>query len=138
MAKSNTKIDYDKEEDILFLSKGRKVKASIDIGDFIIDVGMDGFITGIEILNASENLKLSEKQLVSLQEASMLVTYKPNYVVIYLVMKLKEKEKDITIPLTVETTKLSLSSTSTLVTTSPVFSLTFKLITPFPALPVSL
>jgi len=102
MAKSNTKIDYDKEEDILFLSKGRKVKASIDIGDFIIDVGMDGFITGIEILNASENLKLSEKQLVSLQEASMLVTYKPNYVVIYLVMKLKEKEKDITIPLTVD------------------------------------
>ncbi|MAE42987.1 hypothetical protein CMO93_04395 [Candidatus Woesearchaeota archaeon] len=102
MAKVNTKIDYDKEEDTLFLSKGRKVKASIDIGDFIIDVDMNGFITGIEILNASENLKLSEKQLASLQEASMVVTYKPNYVIIYLVMKFKEKEKDLTIPLTVD------------------------------------
>jgi len=102
MAKVNTKIVYDKEEDILFLSKGRKVKASIDIGDFIIDVDMNGFITGIEILNASENLKLTEEQLSSLQEASMVVNYKPNYVVIYLVMKLKEKEKDLTIPLTVD------------------------------------
>ena len=102
MAKGNTKIIYDEEEDILFLSKGRKVKASIDIGDFIIDVDTNGFVSGIEILNASENLKLSENQLKGLQEASMVVTYKPNYVYIYLVMKLKEKEKDITIPLTID------------------------------------
>ena len=102
MAKGNTKIVYDDEEDILFLSKGRKVKASIDIGDFIIDVDTNGFVSGIEILNASENLKISEGQLKGLQEASMVVTYKPNYVYIYLVMKFKKKEKDITIPLTVD------------------------------------
>ena len=102
MAKRNTKIVYDDEEDILFLSKGRKVKASIDIGDFIIDVDINGFISGIEILNASENLKISEGQLKVLQEASMVVTYKPNYAYIYLVMKFKDKEKDITIPLTVD------------------------------------
>ena len=60
MAKSNTKIVYDEEEDILFLSKSRKVKASIDVGDFVIDVDTSGFISGIEILNASENLKISE------------------------------------------------------------------------------
>src|SRR3989338_780496 len=98
MAKSNTEIIYDEEEDILFLSKkGKKVKASIDIGDFIIDVSTDGFVIGIEILNASKNLNLTERQLASLQEASMAVTYKPNYVFIYLSMKLKEKEKDIAI-----------------------------------------
>ena len=102
MAKGNTKIIYDEEEDILFLSKGRKVKASIDIGDFVIDVDTSGFISGIEILNASENLKISDEQLKELQEASMAVTYKPNYACIYLVMKFKKKEKDITIPLTVD------------------------------------
>ncbi|MFC1690935.1 DUF2283 domain-containing protein [Nanoarchaeota archaeon] len=102
MAKNKAKINYDKEEDILFLSKERKVKASIDVGDFIIDVDSGGFITGIEILNASRNLKLSEKQLEGLKKASMVVTYKPNYVYIYLVMQFKEKEKDITIPLTVD------------------------------------
>jgi len=102
MAKVNTKIVYDDEEDILFLSKGRKVKASIDVGDFIIDVDAKGFITGIEILDASRNLKIAEKQLKELQKASMAVTYKPNHVIIYLILQLKEKEKDITIPLTVD------------------------------------
>ena len=95
-------MSYDSEEDILFLSKGRKIKASIDIGDFIIDVDHRGFVAGIEILNASQNLGLTETQLKSLEKASMSVTYKPNYVLIALIMKIKKKEKDITIPLTVD------------------------------------
>ena len=99
---ANTKMSYDKEEDILCLSKGRRIKASIDIGDFIVDIDHDGFVAGIEILNASENLKISERQLKGLQEASMSVTYKPNYIYIYLILKLKDKEKEITIPLTID------------------------------------
>lgn len=95
-------MTYDAEEDILSLSKNVKVKASIDIGDFIIDVDHDGFVAGIEILNASQNLGLTEVQLASLEQASMNVTYKPNYVLIALLMKIKNKEKDITIPLTVD------------------------------------
>ncbi|HLC65182.1 MAG TPA: DUF2283 domain-containing protein [Candidatus Nanoarchaeia archaeon] len=102
MAKINTKIIYDEEEDILFLSKGRKVRSSIDVGDFIIDVDTRGFISGIEILNASSNLKIPEGQLKGLQNASMIVTYKPNYVHISLIMQFKGKEKDITIPLTLD------------------------------------
>ena len=95
-------VIYDKEEDILFLSKGKKIQASIDVGDFIIDVDKRGFITGIEILNASENLKLDQLQLKELKKASMVVTYKPNHVYLYLVMLFKQKEKEITIPLTVD------------------------------------
>ncbi|MBU1203469.1 MAG: DUF2283 domain-containing protein [Nanoarchaeota archaeon] len=102
MAKVNTKVIYDWEEDILSLSKGRKVKASIDIGDFIVDIDANGFVAGIEILNASENLNLSENQLKELEEASMVVTYKPNYVYIYMVMQFKGKEKALTIPLTLD------------------------------------
>ena len=102
MAKVDTKIIYDEEEDTLFLSKSRKVKASIDIGDFVIDVDMKGFISGIEILNASENLKIPEEQLKELQQATMAVTYKPNYVYIYLAIKFKDKEKNVTIPLTLD------------------------------------
>jgi len=102
MAKSNTKMMYDSEEDILSLSKGIKVKASIDIGDFVIDVDHRGFIVGIEILNASQNLKIKEEDLESLEAASMQVTYKPSCVYIAIFMKMKQKEKDITIPLTVD------------------------------------
>ncbi len=103
MAKNNAKMNYDNEEDILSLSKGRPVKASIDIGDFVIDVDHKGFITGVEILNASQNLHLTEKQLCTLKQASMSVTYKPNYVVIFLVMEFDNKEKEkLSIPLTVD------------------------------------
>ena len=102
MAKDKKKIIYDDEEDILFISKGRKVKASIDIGEFIVDIDSSGFVSGIEILNASDNLKLSEKQLKELKRVSMAVTYKPNHVYIYLVMHFEEKEKDVTIPLTLD------------------------------------
>ena len=38
MAEINTKMNYDEEEDILLLSKERKVKASIYLRDFIIDI----------------------------------------------------------------------------------------------------
>ena len=95
-------MSYDEEEDILSLSRGRKVKASIDIGDFVIDVDHKGFISGIEILNASQNLDISEEQLKSLKQASLRVTYKPNYVYISLIMQFEGKEKDVSIPLTVD------------------------------------
>jgi len=93
---------YDQEDDTLFLSKKSKVKESIDIGDFIIDIDAKGFVTGIEILNASENLKISSAQLKMAREASMSVTYRPNYVYVSLVIRFKDKEKDITIPLSVD------------------------------------
>ena len=102
MAEINTKMNYDEEEDILMLSKGRKVKASIDLGDFIIDVDTSGFVSGIEILNASQNSGLSEEQLKDLNHVSMNVSYKPNYVLITIIMQFANQEKDIHIPLTVD------------------------------------
>lgn len=112
MAKGNSKIVYDKEEDILFLSRERKIQASIEIGDFIIDVDMNGFVAGIEILNASKNLNLSEEQLGELEHASMNVTYKPNYVYILLIMKWKDVEKDVSIPLSLELRRSATSETT--------------------------
>ena len=102
MAKTNMKIVYDEEVDILLLSKGSKVKASIDVGDFVIDIDHKGFVSAIEILNATETLKISEEQLKSIKDAVMLVTYKPNHVYINIVMQVAGKEKDITIPLDVD------------------------------------
>ncbi len=94
-------INYNREEDILTLSTGKKVKHSMDVGDFIIDVDHDDLITGVEILNASENLNISIKKLAELKHAAMRVAYKPNHVYITFVMKFEDKEKDISIPLTV-------------------------------------
>ncbi|MBU4069846.1 MAG: DUF2283 domain-containing protein [Nanoarchaeota archaeon] len=58
MEKNNIKIDYDKEEDMLHLSKRESnVKFSFDIdlpnGDIILDFGFNGQIVGLEFFNAS-------------------------------------------------------------------------------------
>ena len=102
MAERDTKIRYDFEEDILCLSKGKKSLSSINIGDFVVDIDSRNLVCGIEILNASENLKITPKELQTIEEGSMLITYKPKEIYIHLILKLKEKEKDITIPLTVD------------------------------------
>tara|TARA_Y100000310_G_C20668093_1_gene808735 strand:+ start:1310 stop:1657 length:348 start_codon:yes stop_codon:yes gene_type:complete len=98
MAEVNTKMMYDEEEDILSLSRGREIKASVDIGDFIIDIDHQGFVTGLEVLNASSNLNVNLKNL---KKVLMNITYKPNYVYIFLTMNFENKEKEISIPLTI-------------------------------------
>ena len=87
MAKESEKIavDYDKEEDILSLSKeGNKVKFSLDLefpkGDFVIDYGFDGKIVGIEFFNASSYFPmLKDFSDVKGIKASMSVQYGPNW-----------------------------------------------------------
>ncbi|MFQ5531469.1 MAG: DUF2283 domain-containing protein [Candidatus Nanoarchaeia archaeon] len=102
MAKINTKIIYEDNEDILYLSEGKLARASIEIGDFVIDVDSKGYIIAIEILNASQNLKVSPKVFSEINKASMSVVYKPNYLYIMLIFNFKEKEKDVAIPLTID------------------------------------
>lgn len=102
MAKSNTKIIYDKEEDILYLSRGKPAKASIEVGDFVIDIDFKDFVSAIEVLNASENLNIEPETLDKISKASMSIVYKPNYLFIMLALNLENKEKEIAIPLTID------------------------------------
>ena len=102
MAEINAEIRYEKDEDIFSLWKGIPSQASIEIGDFIVDVDSRGFVAGLEILNASENLNLSSEMLEKISSASMSVLYKPNYVYVMLSVKLEGKDKEISIPLTID------------------------------------
>ena len=69
---------------------------------FIIDIDFDGFVSAIEILNASENLNLDKDLLTSIGKASMSIIYKPNYLYIFLILCVLDKEKEIAIPLTID------------------------------------
>jgi uncharacterized protein YuzE len=102
MAKKIAEIMYDENEDILSFWRGNPSHVSIEVGDFVIDVDSRGYIVGFEIINASENLNISEEFLEDIEKVSMSVVYKPNYVYIMLKLKLKENEKDISIPLTID------------------------------------
>jgi len=102
MARQIKTIDYDADNDIFFISDGEKVKASLDIGDFVLDVSHKDLISGIEIMDASDNLGVSKEVLKSIQHMKMSVNYKTNhvYVLLMIVFKKKGKEVNIQIPLT--------------------------------------
>jgi len=99
MAKTIKTIDYDSENDILFISNGEKVKSSLDIGDFVLDVSHDNLICGIEIMDASENLGISKESLKFAQNVKMSVSYKTNHVYVLLMMTFKQEDKIVNIPI---------------------------------------
>ncbi len=102
MARPIKTIDYDSDNDIFFISNGEKVKASIDIGDFILDVSHENLICGVEIMDASDNLGISKENLQFIQNIKMSITYKTNHVYILLLITFKkeDREANVTIPLT--------------------------------------
>jgi len=102
MARQIKTIDYDYGNDIFFISNGEKIKSSIDIGDFVLDVNHDNLICGMEIMDASENLGIEKKDLEHIQNIKMSVTYKTNhaYVLLMIVLKKENKEINMSIPLT--------------------------------------
>jgi len=99
MARQIKTIDYDSDNDIFFISDGEKVKASLDIGDFILDVSHDNLICGVEIMDASENLGISKENLRTVQNIKMSVTYKTNNVYVLLAITFKEKGKEVNVPI---------------------------------------
>src|SRR3989344_4797109 len=98
MARKIKTIDYDFESDIFFISNGDKVKASIDIGDFILDISHDNLVCGIEIMDASENLGVSKEVLKSVKNMKMSITYKTNHVYVLLMIVFKKEGKEVNIP----------------------------------------
>lgn len=99
MAKQIKIIDYDSDNDIFFISKGEKIKASLDIGDFILDVNNNNFISGIEIMDASENLGISKEVLKNIKNIKMSITYKTNHVYVLLIMTFKKNGKEVNVPI---------------------------------------
>ena len=94
MARQIKTIDYDYENDIFSVSNGDRVKASLDVGDFILDVSNDNLVCGIEIMDASENLGVSKEVLGNIQNMKMSVTYKTNHVYVLLMIVFKRKPKN--------------------------------------------
>ena len=99
MAKTIKTIDYDSENDIFFISDGSKVRSSLDIGDFILDVNGDNLITGMEIMDASEKLGIDKNILENIKSIKMSVTYKTNNVYVLLMMIFQEQNKEVNVPI---------------------------------------
>lgn len=99
MAKTIKTIDYDFENDILFISDGSKVRSSLDIGDFVLDVNGDNLISGIEVMGASENLGIDKEILRDIKNIKMPVNYKTNNVYVLLLITFQKNEKEVNVPI---------------------------------------
>ena|SRR3989344_447208 len=99
MARQIKTIGYDSDNDIFFISDGEKVKASLDIGDFVLDVSHKNLICGIEIMDASENLGVPKEILKRIKSMKMSVTYTTNHAHVLLVITFVEKHVEVNIPI---------------------------------------
>jgi uncharacterized protein YuzE len=80
------KVDYDEKFDILYIYKeGEKVKFSVEaLNNFVINLGFNGKVVGLEILNASKTLKVSKNELKNIKRAKISTLIKNKmYGVIY-------------------------------------------------------
>jgi uncharacterized protein YuzE len=81
-------VEYDADEDLLYLRSRRKVHESIEVlEDVILDVDKDGNLAGLEISDASALLKLlggkvSKRMLADLQKIDVKQKNYKNYVII--------------------------------------------------------
>ncbi|MBU4373783.1 MAG: DUF2283 domain-containing protein [Euryarchaeota archaeon] len=102
----DAKIDFDYENDILYLYTGEKVRDSLQIEDFIIDFSHDNTIVAIEILDASKILsELSQadvtKDALSKIESARMSVYRGKeliYVLLAIRLSINQESMDIRIP----------------------------------------
>ncbi|MFH0929098.1 MAG: DUF2283 domain-containing protein [Candidatus Aenigmatarchaeota archaeon] len=96
---AEAKIDYDYENDILFLYKDGKVKDSMQMDDFVIDYSFDGNIVGIEIMDVSKMLRklykkrITKKLLKSIKNAEIRLRPGKEIVLIVILLKFANREQ---------------------------------------------
>lgn len=100
------KVEYDADFDILYIYKERKkIKFSMEaLDNFVIDIGFDGNVTGLEIHNASKILKVSKSELKNLEEARLATVRGKDFYGVIFSLKFKEVnlESELRVPITVQ------------------------------------
>lgn len=87
-------IDYDLKQDILFFkTKYREYVKSIEIDNITLDVDSKGFITGIQIFEASKFLKIHKQALVNIPKWRFHATVFEGRLEVRLVFQVKVRNK---------------------------------------------
>ena len=88
-------VDYDYEHDILFFkTKEREYAKSIELLDnLVVDVDKEGFLTGIQIFDASEFLDIDKKSLLQIPNWQFTINVHENIIEIRLVFQIKVRNK---------------------------------------------
>ncbi len=106
MVAKKMKIDYDFENDILFLYSGEKVKDSLQIDEFVIDFSSENKIVALEIFNASKilsrlsDVNVAKGALSKMEQASMSIYQGKDliYITLSLRLSINQENVDLKIP----------------------------------------
>jgi len=95
---SEFKIDYDLEEDLLFLyDENRKSQGSVEFGDLIVDLEREGKICGLELFEASKYLtdltgrKIGREDLEKIQKAKISIIEKKGTTIIKMILIIEQE-----------------------------------------------
>ena len=100
------KVDYDYENDVLYVYTGEKVKDSLDIENFVIDFSPDNKIVAVEVLDASKILSkmiqidISKNVLSGVKEAGINIYHGREilYVVLMFPIIVNKQKIDVVVP----------------------------------------
>jgi len=93
-AKGNGEVDYDYLHDIIFFKvKDRGYQKSIEFEDIILDIDKDGFVTSIQIFDASNLFKLSREELRSIKKWAFEIKVENNVINIQLIFSVINRNK---------------------------------------------
>jgi uncharacterized protein YuzE len=85
-------VDYDRDEDVLYVYSGAKVKESIEVlDDIVVDIDRDGKFVGLEMFDAHKflgtlNEKITKDVLENIKTAKVRVKNYRNYVILTLMI----------------------------------------------------
>jgi uncharacterized protein YuzE len=107
MAKE-AKVDYDEENDILYVYSGEKAKDSLEIDNFVLDISADNKVVAVEIFNASvfisklSGIKISKEILSTVKKAMMSFYSSKELFYVFIIIPIKidgiEREINLQVP----------------------------------------
>jgi len=102
------KVDYDEENDILYVYSGEKAKDSLEIDNFVLDISADNKVVAVEIFNASvfisklSGIKISKEILSTVKKAMMSFYSSKELFYVFIIIPIKidgiEREINLQVP----------------------------------------
>jgi len=93
-AKGKGEMDYDYANDILFFKvKDRDYDHSLELEDLVLDIDKEGFITGIQIFDASKMFSLEKESLRNVKKWEFKIRTEGNVIFIQLLFEILWRNK---------------------------------------------
>lgn len=111
MAKQ-AKVSYDSENDILWVATGEKIKDSLEIDKFVLDISPDNRVVGVEIMDASKIInklvpaKVTKEMLGTIRTATL--SFYPSKEVFFVTVSLSFQNRKDVIPIQISAPKAAM------------------------------